>query len=409
MRFGGVRSLAAVALVALFASTGALAQDPQSRAEELRRERERKSSQLEPYEPGAAEKLLLWLENNRSFERLLSPAEGIYPKMSNITPGSGLSFGAGYRKPGLFGDRAAFSTVGMSSFSGYWLLDARLRFPEIAAGRAFAEVYAQGYDYQSEAFFGIGPRSFRINQSYYGLRNIFGGSRAGVRLGPYVAIGGAAEYMTPVIDPGRKTPTVQQQFEPSTAPGLILQPDFAHYSSFAQINTREPRGNPRKGGLYALRYERYDDLDFSAFSFGRVEAEVQQFVSGFNQRRVLAFRGLVSSSMADDGQQVPFYLQRTLGGPDDLRGFRRNRLRDQHLLLLQAEYRWEVFTAMDAAFFIDWGKVASRRQDLSFDNLERDYGFGVRFGTDNGVFFRVEGAFGSRDGKHLVLSFGDVF
>ena len=96
-------------------------------------------------------------------------------------------------------------------------------------------------------------------------------------------------------------------------------------------------------------------------------------------------------------------------GPDDLRGFRRNRFRDDHLMLFQAEYRWEVFTAMDAAFFADWGKVASRRQDLTFDDLEHDYGFGVRFGTDNGVFLRIEGAFGSRAGKHFVFRFGDAF
>lgn len=114
-------------------------------------------------------------------------------------------------------------------------------------------------------------------------------------------------------------------------------------------------------------------------------------------------------SETDEGQEIPFYFQRTLGGPDDLRGFRRYRFRDRNLLLLQAEYRWEVFTAMDAAVFYDAGKVAARRGDLDLSGLEHDYGVGVRFGTDNGVFLRIEGAFGSRDGKHLVFRFGNVF
>jgi outer membrane protein assembly factor BamA len=106
---------------------------------------------------------------------------------------------------------------------------------------------------------------------------------------------------------------------------------------------------------------------------------------------------------------VPFYYQRTLGGPDDLRGFRQFRFRDRNQLLLQAEYRWEIFTAVDGALFYDTGKVASRVEDLNFQDLESDYGIGFRFGTANGVFLRVEGAFGSRDGKHFILRYGHVF
>ena len=102
------------------------------------------------------------------------------------------------------------------------------------------------------------------------------------------------------------------------------------------------------------------------------------------------------------GSEVPFYYQRTLGGPADLRGFRQFRFRDRNLLLLQAEYRWEIFTAVDGAIFYDAGKVASRIEDLNFRDLESDYGIGFRFGTVNGVFLRVEGAFGSSGGKHFI-------
>ena len=124
---------------------------------------------------------------------------------------------------------------------------------------------------------------------------------------------------------------------------------------------------------------------------------------------MLAFRALASTSDADAGHDVPFYLQRTLGGPDDLRGFRQFRFRDQNFLLLQAEYRWEIFTAVDGAIFYDAGKVAPRLEDLDLRDLESDYGIGFRFGTRNGVFLRVEGAFGSSGGKHFILRFGHVF
>ncbi|RPJ57261.1 MAG: hypothetical protein EHM24_29635, partial [Acidobacteria bacterium] len=123
----------------------------------------------------------------------------------------------------------------------------------------------------------------------------------------------------------------------------------------------------------------------------------------------LAFHALLSASDAGAGEEVPFYLMRTLGGPNDLRGLRRHRFRDRNILLLQAEYRWEVFTAMDAALFVDAGQVAPRVGDFALRDLETDYGLGLRFGTINGVFLRVEAAFGSRDGRRLVLTTSHVF
>lgn len=78
-------------------------------------------------------------------------------------------------------------------------------------------------------------------------------------------------------------------------------------------------------------------------------------------------------------------------------------------LLLSAEYRWEIWSGLDGALFYDAGKVADRRSDLDFSDLQRSYGFGMRFNTDAGVVFRVDAAFGSRDGKHLYIVFGGIF
>jgi outer membrane translocation and assembly module TamA len=76
---------------------------------------------------------------------------------------------------------------------------------------------------------------------------------------------------------------------------------------------------------------------------------------------------------------------------------------------MQGEYRFEIWSALEAALFVDAGKVTDRRRDLNFRDLERDYGFGFRINTDNGVLARVDAAFGSRDGKHLHVVFGGIF
>jgi len=198
-------------------------------------------------------------------------------------------------------------------------------------------------------------------------------------------------------------------FSPSDAPGVLVQPDFYRYTATIDVNTRNPRGNPRRGGQYTLRYQRYDDTGRDLFSFDRVDIDLQQYVPLVRDRRVLALRARAIMTDPDSGAEVPFYFQPTLGGPDDLRGFRHFRFRDRNTLLFQAEYRWEIFTAVDGALFYDIGKVAPRRQDFHLSEFERDFGIGFRFGTANGVFLRIEGAFGSAAGAHFILRFGHVF
>jgi hypothetical protein len=381
----------AALLIGAWPPVDARAQEPQTRAETLAREREEKSKALAPPQRGRLERALLALENKRLFERVLNPAEGFYPKIGNITPGSGPAVGPAYRRPGVIGDQVDFSGFAAASTRKYWMMDARLTMPELARGRVFADVHARRYDFPEEEFYGLGPASRVEDLTTYGVRSTDAGALAGLRVTPWLSFGSAVDYMTPRV---------------TVAAG---QPDFLRTEVSAEVNTRLPRGNPRQGARYALSYQRFEARDGAPFDFNRVEADVQQYISLYKHRRVLALHGFASVSDPSGASEVPFYMQRTLGGPDDLRGFRRFRFRDRNVLLLQAEYRWEIFTAVDGAIFYDAGKVASRLEDLDLRDLESDYGIGFRFGTANGVFLRVEGAFGSSSGPHFILRFGHVF
>ncbi len=129
-------------------------------------------------------------------------------------------------------------------------------------------------------------------------------------------------------------------FSDAAVPGLTEQPDYLLTSAFAELDYRQPI-NARRGGWYRLEFSRYDDRDFNAYSFNRVEVDLRQYVPFLAERRVFAGRALVSTSDVDAGQTVPFYLMPYLGGSDTLRGFREYRFRGPHALLLQAEYRYE--------------------------------------------------------------------
>jgi outer membrane protein assembly factor BamA len=152
-----------------------------------------------------------------------------------------------------------------------------------------------------------------------------------------------------------------------------------------------------------------EDRSAGPHSFSRIDLDVRQYVGFFDGRRVFALRALGTSTSVADGDLIPFFLLPALGGNDTLRGFRALRFRGPHRMLLQGEYRWDVWSGLEAALFVDAGKVAVRRGDLNLRDLETNWGFGFRFNTDKGVIMRVDTALGSRDGPHLHIVFGGVF
>ena len=62
---------------------------------------------------------------------------------------------------------------------------------------------------------------------------------------------------------------------------------------------------------------------------------------------------------------------------------------------------------MSGALFYDTGAVAPTLGDIGA--LERGYGFGLRAGSRSTVVFRIEAAFGGREGARFLVRFDDVF
>ena len=78
-------------------------------------------------------------------------------------------------------------------------------------------------------------------------------------------------------------------------------------------------------------------------------------------------------------------------------------------MLFQAEYRWKIFPAVDAALFYDTGKVASgaRTSPCGISRAITASGFdSVRSMASS---FEIDAAFGGRDGAQLFIKFSDVF
>jgi len=378
----------------------------QTRAETLKRARDEKQKSLTPSAPNGLERALNTVETRvlASFGR-----DGVHPKFGSLATGSGFALGAGYLNRRLLNREGALNVWGAVSLKKYWAVQGSFDMPSLAGDWLTFGAYARHQDYPQEDFFGVGPDSNRDDHTKFKIVNSMAGGRVGVKPDPKLAIRGGVEYFRHDLAPGRNRalPSIEARFTDETAAGLGLARNFLRPYVSLEYDYRQPR-YARKGGWYRLEASRFADST-DEFTFNRVDVDLRQFASILAERRVLAARLYVSTSEPAPGARVPFYLMPTLGGHDSLRGFRDYRFRGPHAILTQAEYRFEVWSGLDAALFYDAGKVALRRSNLNFKDLEHDYGFGFRFNTDNGTVLRIDAGFGSSDGKHLYIVFGDVF
>jgi hypothetical protein len=396
-----------VVLMLLCAAPQARAQEPATRAESLRQQREAKQGALAPYEPTGLERAMHLTEDR--IVPLLN-RDGVYARLGSLATSSGFAYGAGFRKRALVDGAGSVTLWGAASLKRYWAIEARGAFPLVPDETIVVEAYGRRYSYPGEEFFGTGPDSARRDRSDYNAHGGAVGGTVTARPLPALALGTSVEYLWPRTGTGANgsLPPVEEVFPTSALPGFLDPTDFLRSSAFVEVDYREPL-NARKGGWYRLSVARHDDRTDGRFTFTRTDVDLRQYVSFLSERRVLAGRAFVATTEAAGGSQVPFYLLPALGGNDTLRGFRALRFRGPHALLLQGEYRFEIWSGLDGALFYDAGKVALRRSDLDLKDLERDYGFGFRFNTDNGVIVRFDAAFGSRDGRHLHVVFGGIF
>ena len=399
-------SLITICCAAIAQASVAQDPQPQSRADALRREREEKQKNLTPNTPDVIQRTMTRVERSAA---TLGIREGLQPWFGTIGRGSGIALGALYRDRDLFNRYGTLEAWSGYSIREYWGGGVNAMFPALADGRLTVQAGANVREDPRQDFFGLGPNSSREDRTNVLIRTTEVGGVAGVRVAPLLTVGGGMAWIQPRLGRGRASsrPAIEQRFSPLEAPGLGIQTEFAKTSAFVDFDYREPK-NARKGGWYRLDISRFNDLDSNLLGFTRADLDLRQYFGFLNGRRVIALRGLVSTTDAADGQSVPFYMTPTLGGSRDLRGYRRFRFRGNHLLLLQAEYRWEIWSALEGALFYDAGKVTMDRSDLDLSNLETDYGFGFRFNTNAGVVLRFDTGFG-REGAKFRISFGGPF
>lgn len=269
-------------------------------------------------------------------------------------------------------------------------------------------VAARYRDYPREDFYGIGAASLRQDRTDYRLRDGLYEGIVRFRVSRLSFMGRAGLLQTS-IRPGTDSafPNTEISDDERTAPGLLRSPDFLHLSAGAWLELRDEPGNPHRGASLGVVFSRFDDRHGSAFQWSRVSVDAREYVRLGSNRHVAALRQVASLDHPDAGSKVPFYMQPTLGG-SSLGGYSSFRFRDEKLLALAWEYRFELRPKLELALVYEAGTVFPTMRELDLGNLRRSWGGGIRLKSRREVRLRLDVLHGI-ERTRVVLQFGPSF
>jgi len=380
--------------------------------------RQQLESESTPPTRSRVERFLYWYDESEVLDRIFSGriGSGFHVASGGFPAGAGTTAAVGYDRTfprhgddSLAANRVHVSGLGAYSRRGYQRASGAFSVHDVGGAPIDINAFGQYYEYPEEDFFGFGIDSTEDTRSNYLLKAIEAGGAVTWRPSKFTLSAGAA-FWRPETASGEDTryPSVEEVFDPTQVAGLGTKTDFLKVDATAAYDWRDTPLFPKAGGRYLVRATQYNDRDLGRFDSRRIAVSLQQFVPLPNRYRRIALRAEAVFTDADSDQSVPFYLQPTLGGARDLRGFREFRFRDRNAVLVGAEYQWEAWWALDIAVFADAGTVAQKGNQLTLNSMEATYGVGFRFHSNRALVGRLDLAF-SREGFVPLLRFDHVF
>jgi hypothetical protein len=169
-------------------------------------------------------------------------------------------------------------------------------------------------------------------------------------------------------------------------------------------STLTPRHDPLSGGMQSFTLRLADDC-LGTYTYQQYRLEAIQMIPLPGYAHRIALRGQIQLM----GGDPPFSLLSWVGGDDTARGYFEGRHRDKDRILLNAEYRCNLYKFFDGVLFLDTGRVA---EDLlagsPFKDLHVTGGFGMRFHLYPELVVRFDVGF-SPEMTAAYLNFGHTF
>jgi hypothetical protein len=368
-----------------------------------------KAESLSPVAPSHGEQ-----EVDRFEERFFDPTvkpNGLTVKSGGLPSGGGFSIGPRYIRRGWLHEHLISDSYLVGSTKKWYKGQSTLDFVglmnnhlQLTAGGAYENAASMPY-------YGEGSNSSKGNQSDF--RREFTSAHFGGQfhfLDQKLSAGYSVGGLLVNVGPGDLGgwPSTDQIFNAANTPGLAKQSNFVTGTASITANLTTPSFSNPKGLILEAQDTQFWDQSGNNSSFHLLQTQATYYVPFINGMRTLAFRARNETTFRADGQQVPFYLQPTLGGPNDLRGYERYRYYDNGSSLLSGEYKWSVAGSVEMALFGDGGNVYSRPGLIGLRELRGDGGFGVRFKNKQQEIMRFDVGF-SPEGVKVWFVFNNAF
>jgi hypothetical protein len=379
-----------------------------------------KGQNLQPYRQPFWERYLYGIDQKGSQSIEDFNLYGFYPRLDWIARGSGPAIGLRYWRPTVKGGLDVLGSA-FYSLRRYQHLDLHVGLIPNQGKRipsaSFAEediddlgdmersrfsrfkLYASGrYRYMpEERYYGSGPDSRREDQKRFLLRDTLFEVTTGYQFTSRIAWTLKAGYLQHSLglkDLGNRD---------GELPGAENPPNYFRMRSTVLLDYRDDPGIPHSGFSLALGWEMYENITQpDRHNFHRYGFDARGYVPLGSRQRVLALRSVFLDSIPEGGDEIPFFLQPSLGGGESLRGYDSYRFRGERAMLYQAEYRWEASKRWEFALFADTGTVSDSNRRLSFSKLKSNLGIGVRFKSSRATILRLDQTWGSEGAKTQV-------
>jgi hypothetical protein len=380
-----------------------------SRASVIESNEREKAKHLTPVEPPPGEQKFDHIE-----QRYLDPIFNPNPfgvQLGGLPTGGGFSLGPEYVRRDLLREHLTIDANAVGSTKKWYQASTSFSFVDLLNGHFETKVDSGYQNAASMPYYGEGPDSSKEARSDFRrelttthttvLTHFFG-----QKLTAGYEVGGLVEHIGPG-DLGSWQSTTSA-YTTANTPGLGTHSNFVTGTSIVDLDLTHPSYDSPSGLNLEATDSQFWDQGGNSESFHLLETQATYYVPFWNGMRTLVFRARNETTFHGADQQVPFYLQPTLGGPDDLRGYDRYRFYDNGSSLLSGEYRWPVSQALELALFGDGGNVYQRPGLIGLRDLRSDGGFGIRFKNKQVTVMRFDVGF-SPEGVKLWFVFNPSF
>ncbi len=254
-----------------------------------------------------------------------------------------------------------------------------------------------------KVFFGLGPFSRQQDERFYRLQ------QTEVELGLRAKLKGLHRFSAGLFYRNTKIlngddPGIDDPGTPFDVTNALEVPGYGETYNLLQaelkfeLDSRSPDRISRPGS--GVRLELFGsfavDPGDPELRFARYGGEAAGFLDVTGDNHVLALRVYTELLESVGDTPVPFTERIALGGDEHMRGFLEGRLRGDSAVVVTLDYRYPIWSFLDANLFVSMGNAfLGRFEYMHIKRMIMSWGLALRSNTSRNVSFDIMVGFGS--------------